>query len=78
MYLLVQLAVKSAPSKKEFMEHLAANKADLDNPHFELFLFKDIEDYVTAQDVLTKILSDFYTNQGLDFQEQVWKVKVKV
>lgn len=64
--------MKSAPGKKEFMGHLAANRADLENSNYELFLMKDVEDYVTAQDVLTKILSDFYVDQQLDFQEQVW------
>ena len=66
-----QVAVKSLPSPREFLEVLSADPSHLDSPAFLTSVTKDLEDYVTALDVVTQILHDFYTAHGLDSKEQV-------
>ncbi len=68
---LFQLAVKAIPYRKDFIAHLAASPESLDNPDFEKCLMREIEDYITALDVMIRILIDFYASKGLNSDEQV-------
>ena len=63
--------MKSVPYRKDFLRQLANSEADSDHPEYLSIIMKDIEDYITAQDVLVKILDDFYGSQGLDYKEMV-------
>ena len=66
-----QLAVKAVPYRKEFLEHLCVKAEDIEHPNFDKSLREDMEHFISAIDVLTKILNDFYSSKDLDSREQV-------
>ncbi len=68
---LFQLAVKSVPTKEEFLMHLATSPSDLDQPLYERSLFRDMETYILALEVVLGIINDYYRANQLDMDEQV-------
>ncbi|KAK3577185.1 hypothetical protein CHS0354_037525 [Potamilus streckersoni] len=67
------VAVKALPYRSTFLSLLKdQNGKEIEDE--ELFLqslLSDMDAYVTAMDVLIKILSDFYKKQGLDTDEKI-------
>lgn len=65
------MAVRAVPYRVEFLKKFAVHENDTEDPEFYKILFRDIEEYVTALDVVIKILQDFYSANNLDDEEQV-------
>ncbi|XP_064617425.1 pleckstrin homology domain-containing family A member 8-like [Liolophura sinensis] len=65
------LAVKAVPYRDQFIKKLAIDENDAEHPEFHKLLYCDIDEYITALDVLLKILQDFYSANDLDDEEKV-------
>ncbi|XP_064597851.1 pleckstrin homology domain-containing family A member 3-like [Liolophura sinensis] len=65
------LAVKAVPYRDQFIKKLAIDENDAEHPEFHKLLYCDMDEYITALDVLLKILQDFYSANDLDDEEKV-------
>ena len=54
---LGQLAVKSAPTKQEFLQHLAVQAPDAEKATFEQSVVLDMDSYIKSLDVIRYICS---------------------
>ncbi|XP_074660968.1 pleckstrin homology domain-containing family A member 8-like [Tubulanus polymorphus] len=65
------MAAHAVPYRKEFLQHLAVIPETADTKEFQQQLMRDLKDYTISQDILIKVLNEFYTGNNLDSQEQV-------
>ncbi|XP_077997468.1 pleckstrin homology domain-containing family A member 8-like isoform X2 [Glandiceps talaboti] len=65
------LVAKTVPYYEDFIVLLAVNKSDYDQPKFEKYLMEDLGSYANAMYNIIDILCKFYTDNDLDFPEQV-------
>ena len=71
----LQMAVKAVPTRQEFLSQFSPSSDNsVEEDTFGKSLLLDMEDYITAMDVVLLILNDFYQSKGIDSDEQVWCV----
>nr|XP_006815838.1 PREDICTED: pleckstrin homology domain-containing family A member 8-like [Saccoglossus kowalevskii] len=65
------LVAKTVPYYEDFISLLAQSRADYDHPNFEKYIMKDMRTYLKSVNTIITILNDFYTENDLDFPEQI-------
>lgn len=66
-----QMAVKSAPTRTEFINNLASSSNHVLHPAYRQSVLCDMADYSTALTAHTAILHSFFVDNGLNFAERV-------
>ena len=63
--------MKAVPYRAQLIEQMAHNIADKENPDYEIVLHHDIKKFTKHLTEVLDILHEFYTEHGLDSDEQM-------
>ena len=69
--ILFQVAVKALPYRDVFLSMLGLPGEQSDGADFIQCLMTDMDSYVTALDVVIRILDDFYRMHSIDTDDQI-------
>jgi hypothetical protein len=70
-YFSLQVAAKAIPYRDVFISHLAVPGGESTGTIFVQSVMSDVEQYITAMDVVIKILKDFFSSNSLDTNDMV-------
>ncbi|KAK2178970.1 hypothetical protein NP493_521g01106 [Ridgeia piscesae] len=66
-----KLALKSMPTRREFLQFIGVSPAHINDMTLEAAILKEIDLYTTAQKDIIAILNAFFTSCGLEFTDKV-------